>query len=373
MKLPPFLLERFFARHEFEARYLLCGSDCQSMSIRELLSLEPGAREKFHDHWLGYTESTGSRSLRREIARGYAAVTPEQVLVHAGAEEAIFLFMHAALEPGDHLVVHAPCYQSLYEVARGIGCDVTPWQAREENGWALDPADLPRLVRGGTKAIVINVPHNPTGYLMGEGEFRDINRFADTHGIALFSDEVYRGLEYDDADRLPPACSLGESAISLGVVSKTFGLAGLRIGWVATRNSAVLSRMAAMKDYTTICASAPSEFLAELALRHGESIAARNRGIIAANLALLDGFFARHADRFSWRRPKAGPIAFPRLCVGDAEAFCSALLQSSGVLLLPGTVYGDTGNHFRIGFGRMNMPEALARMEEYVESQPLIG
>ena len=373
MKLPPFLLERFFARHEFEARYLLCSSDCESMSIRDLLSLEPGAREKFHDHWLGYTESTGSLSLRGEICRGYASATPEQVLVHAGAEEAIFLFMHAVLGPGDHLVVHTPCYQSLDEVARGIGCEVTPWQAREDNGWALDPADLPRLVRGNTKAIVINVPHNPTGYHMGEGEFRDINRFADKHGIALFSDEVYRGLEHDNADRLPPACSLSESAISLGVMSKTYGLAGLRIGWVATRNSAVLLRMAVLKDYTTICASAPSEFLAELALRHGETIAARNRGIIDANLVLLDGFFARHADRFSWQRPKAGPIAFPRLRVGDVEAFCSALLQSCGVLLLPGTVFGDTSNHFRIGFGRMNMPDALARLEDYLVKRPSIG
>ena len=373
MKLPPFLLERFFARHEFEARYLLCSSDCESMSIGDLLSLEPGAREKFHDHWLGYTESTGSPSLRREIARGYAAVTPDQVLVHAGAEEAIFLFTHATLEPGDHLVVHAPCYQSLCEVARGIGCELSLWQAREENGWALDPADLPRLVRGTTKAIVINLPHNPTGYHMEEPRFRDISRFADTHGIALFSDEVYRGLEYDNADRLPPACSLSESAISLGVMSKTYGLAGLRIGWVATRNAAVLSRMAELKDYTTICASAPSEFLAALALRNGEVIAARNRGIIAANLALLDGFFARHADRFSWQRPKAGPIAFPRLRIGNVEVFCSALLSSCGVLLLPGTVYGDAGNHFRIGFGRTNMPEALAWLEESLESQSSIG
>jgi aspartate/methionine/tyrosine aminotransferase len=208
---------------------------------------------------------------------------------------------------------------------------------------------------------------------MGEALFREITRFCDNHGIALFSDEVYRGLEHDDADRLPPACSLSESAISLGVMSKAYGLAGLRIGWVATRNTAILSRMAALKDYTTICSSAPSEFLAELALRNGEAIAARNRGIIAAHLALLDGFFARHADRFSWQRPKAGPIAFPRLLVGNVETFCSALLESSGVLLLPGTVYGDMGNHFRIGFGRRNMPEALARLEEYLVKQPPIG
>jgi aspartate/methionine/tyrosine aminotransferase len=153
-------------------------------------------------------------------------------------------------------------------------------------------------------------------------------------------------------------------------MSKTYGLAGLRIGWVASRNAAVLSRMAALKDYTTICCSAPSEHLAELALRHGEQIASRNRAIIAANLPLLDSFFALHADLFTWQRPKAGPIAFPRLLGREVSSFCDACAAGCGVLLLPGTLYGDAGNHFRIGFGRKNMREALARLEEFLPAVP---
>jgi len=362
------MLERYFARHEFAVEHLLCSSDCESMSIQDLLSLEPGAREGFLGHRLGYTESSGSPSLRREIARLYGGIAPEQILVHAGAEEAIFLFMHATLERADHVIVQRPCYQSLFEVARGIGCQITPWHAREENGWSPDLGELKSLIRPNTKAIIFNTPHNPTGFHMRIEQFRELIGLADARGITLFSDEVYRGLERSESDRLPAACDISERAVSLGVMSKTYGLAGLRIGWIATRNDPVRERMAPMKDYTTICASAPSEFLAELALRHGETIAARNRALIGSNLALLDAFFTRHADSFSWEHPRAGPIAFPRLLRGEVESFCDQLARAKSVLLLPGTVYEDQGNHFRIGFGRKNMPQALERLEEYVES-----
>src|SRR5208337_147231 len=180
----------------------------------------------------------------------------------------------------------------------------------------------------------------------------------------LFSDEVYRGLERDPDDRLPPACDESPRAVSLGVMSKTYGLPGLRIGWVATRNTALRTRMAELKDYTTICASAPSEFLAEVALRHAEQLARRSCGIIDGNLGLLDGFFARHAGMFSWHRPKAGPIAFPRFLKGDAEELCRTARETSGVLLAPGRLFGGPSGNFRIGFGRRSMPEALAEFEE---------
>jgi aspartate/methionine/tyrosine aminotransferase len=366
MPLPPFILERYFARHEFGAKHQLCCSDCESLSIGELLSLEPEARERFERHWLGYTETQGSQTLRGEICRLYRTIRPDDVLVHAGAEEAIFLFMHAALGAGDHIVVHAPCYQSLAEVARGLGCQVTPWQAWEEKGWALDLEELRGHLRPNTRAVILNTPHNPTGYLMPRETLQALSGLCQERGILLFSDEVYRELEHNPADRLPAACDLGEHAVSLGVMSKAYGLAGLRIGWVATRNAALLARMAELKDYTTICASAPSEFLAELALRHGATLVERNRRIIAANLAVLDGFFAAHPDRFVWRRPGAGPIAFPRLVGEDVDVFCDVLLEQAGILLLPGSVYGDAGNHFRIGFGRKNLPEAVARLEAFL-------
>ena len=167
------------------------------MTVAELLSLEPDAAEKFQSHWLGYTESQGSPSLRQAICGLYETMQPENILVHTGAEEAIFLFMHAALEAGDHVIVHWPCYQSLTDVARSIGCDVSLWIAREENRWALDLDELRRMIRPNTKAIIINTPHNPTGYLMSHADYESVHRFARENNLLLFSDEVYRESEYD--------------------------------------------------------------------------------------------------------------------------------------------------------------------------------
>ncbi len=373
MRLPPFTLERYFSENEFSVELNLCASDCESLAVQELLALEPGSQEQLLGLRLGYTETQGSPSLRGQVSRLYSRTGPESILIHNGAQEGILLFMSAMLERGDHLIVHWPCYQSLHEIARGIGCRLTQWNAKEEEGWALDPKELERHIRHDTRCIVINTPHNPTGYHMPRDVFQEVVSIADKHGVILFSDEVYRGLEYRETDRLPAACDASERAVSLGVMSKAYGLAGLRIGWIATRNQEVLSRVQGLKDYTTICASAPSELLADLALRHADELAARSRGIIGENLALLSQFFARHTERFSWQAPKAGPIAFPRLIGGEAGNFCQTLARKSGVLLLPGSVYDDSGNHFRIGFGRRNMREAMARLEAFVQRDAVIA
>lgn len=343
MQLSPFKLERYFAKYEFAAQYLLCSSDCESLTIRDLLAFEPESRDGFERCWLGYTESPGAPSLRQEISRLYTTIQPHQVLVHSGAEEAIFLFMHAALQSGDHVIVHTPCYQSLTEVARSIGCDITFWKAQEQHAWALDLDDLQRHLRTNTRAIVMNTPHNPTGFLMTQEHFRAVNCFAQENGLLLFSDEVYRESEYVPTERLPAACDINERAVSLGVMSKTYGLPGLRIGWIATHNAELCAKMAQLKDYTTICSSAPSEFLAELALRHRRTLVQRNRDMLLSNIAVLDGFFARHAEQFAWIRPRAGAIAFPRLLGEDVESFCHALVTAASVLLLPGTVYDEIG------------------------------
>lgn len=371
MRLSPFKLERYFAKYEFTSQYLLSSSDCESSTIQDLLALEPEAHDSFQRHWLGYTESQGAPALRREICRLYTTIQPHEVLVHSGAEEAIFLFMHAALQAGDHIIVHSPCYQSLVEVARGIGCEVTLWESAERNGWALDLADLQRTICSNTRVIVLNTPHNPTGFLMKPDDFGNVSRIAQDNDILLFSDEVYRESEYVPADRLSAACDINSQAVSLGVMSKTYGLPGLRIGWIATHNAELYAEMAMLKDYTTICCSAPAEFLAELALRHRERLVRRNLEMIITNLAILDDCFARHSEQLTWIRPRAGPIAFPRL-VGedeDIEAFCHELVTTAGVLLLPGTVYDDRENHFRIGFGRKNLTEAVARFEEFLQSR----
>ncbi len=367
MKLPDFGLERYFAKYEFNSPFPICCSDCQSFSIGEILDMAPGSSEWMRDLRLGYTESSGSPELKEEIARLYSSVEPDQILVHAGAEEAIFNFMNVVLDKGDHAIVHFPCYQSLFEVARSIGCDVTRWRTREKDGWTLDIDFLKDAVQPNTKAVIINTPHNPTGYLASREIFRRIIELSREHGFLIFSDEVYRFLEYDPADRLPALCDMDENGLSLGVMSKSLGLPGLRIGWIATRNRALHARMAAFKDYTTICNSAPSEFISTIALRNKERIIERNLNIVRDNLEVLNRFFEKYEDRFNWAPPKAGPIAFPSLRgEQDATAFCRDLVAKSGVLLLPGTLYDASCNNFRIGFGRSNLPECLQHLDDYL-------
>lgn len=366
MNLPPFKLERYFAKYEFNTEYLLCSSDCESMSVADVLALEQGATENLQKLWLGYTESQGSPALRAEICKLYESIQPEDILVHTGAEEAIFLFMFAAFKEYDHVIVHSPAYQSLAEVARAAGCDVSPWRAREEDGWALDLEELRHLMRTNTKAIIINTPHNPTGYLMSRADYEALHQFAKANKLLLFSDEVYRESEYDPAARLPAACDLGNHAVSLGVTSKTYGLAGLRIGWIATKNRKLYEKMASLKDYTTICNSAPSEFLAEVALRNRHKLVERNLGIIHDNLGVIEDLFTRHSSSFTWVRPKAGSMAFPRYLGGNVEKFCDELVKKAGVLLLPGSLYDDSHGHFRLGLGRKNLLQAVERLEQFL-------
>ena len=224
-----------------------------------------------------------------------------------------------------------------------------------------------RALRPETRAIVVNFPHNPTGAHIDRATLDGLVEIAEEAGAHLFSDEVYRWLEHPPAALLPGAAELSARAVSLGVMSKTFALPGLRIGWLACRDRELLARIAAIKDYTTICSSAPSEILALIALRRRDDVVARSRAIVDANLPLLDDFFARWEGAFEWVRPRGAPIGFPRLLAADVaiDDFARELVDEEGVLLLPGSVYEHAGNHFRLGFGRRNMPEALARLERF--------
>ncbi len=367
MEVPPFKLERYFAKHEFDAQYLLCCSDCESMSIGDLLELGQESEQSIKDVWLGYTESQGDPELREEISKLYSTVNSSQVLVHTGAEEPIFNCMNAILKPGDHVIALYPCYQSLTQIAESIGCEVTYWKLENCPNWRLDFDYFVDQIKSNTKLVILNSPHNPTGFQFSGEEFNTLSELSNKHGFYIFSDEVYRYLEYDEEDRLPSICDINENALALGVMSKTFGLAGLRIGWIASQNRKVYEKLAAFKDYTTICNSAPSEFLSIVALKNRGKLIQRNLNIIKSNLKLLNDFFKRHSHLFAWNAPKAGPIAFPELKIGNTTEFCHDLLTKAGVLLLPGTLYDESYNNFRIGFGRLTMEKALNRFDDYLQ------
>ena len=368
MRIADFALERFFARWEFAVRHLLCASDVEGYPMADLLALaDPESRRLWDDLRLGYSESTGHPLLRAEIAALHDGIAADEVLVFAGAEEAIFCLSNVLLVPGDHAVVTWPGYQSLHEVGRAAGAHIKLHELREADGWDLDPERLIAALRPATRLVVVNAPHNPTGMLPTHEQWARLTGELSRRGVHLLADEVYRFLEVDEVDRLVAGADAFERGISLGVMSKSFAMAGLRIGWLATHDRDLLARCAAFKDYTTICSSAPSEILALIGLRAREAVLGRSRSIVRSNLAALDRFFADHADRFAWVRPRGGSIGFPRLLGEEPiEAFATRLVEQEGVLLLPGLQFGFPGNHFRIGFGREDLPDAVARLEAFL-------
>ncbi len=369
MTIREFQLERYFARWEFTAPYLLSASDCETLSVDELLNLANVPLTELADLRLGYTESQGDPELRTTIAGFYSRVAPDNVVVTNAPEEAILLTMLALLKSGDRVVVQTPCYQSLFELANYQGCDVHPWPMIEtDDGWRMDLDHLSSLVTEGTRLLVVNFPHNPTGYLPTASEFDAILDLAGRHDVWLFCDEMYRGLEYDLSDRLPSASDRYRRAVSLWGMSKTFGLAGLRIGWLATQDQQLVQSLLQLKDYTTICSSAPSEFLANVALTQAETIIQRNLGIIQANLAHVREFMIRREDVFAWHEPMAGPIAFVRLRTGSAVTFCEEVVLESGVLLVPSTLFDFGDRHLRWGLGRLNFREGLSVLDKHLDT-----
>jgi aspartate/methionine/tyrosine aminotransferase len=358
-----FALERFFAKHEFAVRHVLGASDVEGMHMSEVVALaDSDTRRLWDDLKLNYTESTGHPLLRGEIAALYDGLSPDDVLTFAGAEEAIFVLMNAALRAGDHVVTVWPAYQSLHEVARAIGAEVTPIPLAPAD-WSLDVDRLIESIRPTTRMVIINFPHNPTGAHINRRELDRIVDACRSRGVLLFSDEVYRLLEHDRATLLPPACALYEGAVSLGVMSKTFALPGLRIGWLATRDRAFLERAMTIKDYTTICSSAPSEILSLIALRAKDRVIARSREIVERNLPALREFMARHGEHLSWAPPRAGSICFPRFIRDvDAERAAELFIDQAGVAVVPGGRFQFDRAHFRVGYGRHDTIEALEKI-----------
>lgn len=368
MKLPEFKLERFFAKYEFSVRFLLSASDCESLTMAEMLAMADAHSLRLWENLgLGYTESAGHPDLREAIARLYPGISADDIMT-AAPEEGIFIALNTLLDKGDHVIVIHPAYQSLYEIPESLGCTVTRWGLQPGGGsWHLDLDALEKDFRPETRLIIVNFPHNPTGYLPTRAEYDRIIELARSRGIYIFSDEMYRLLEFDITGRLDAVAARYEKGITLSGLSKAFGVPGLRTGWLATRDRALLKRFASFKDYTTICGSAPSEVLAIMALEAKDKIIARNMEIISRNKAVAEEFFTRYPDLFTWIPPMGGSVAFPMLERRmPAEGFCEEIVRSKNVMILPGSVFDFGGNHFRVGLGRRDFPAALGLVADYV-------
>ena len=370
MKIDEFKLELFFGKHEFTAPHLLCCSDCESMPLEELLSLEPGAKEEFLGSWLGYSESPGDPELLAEISKTYKRIDERGLLEFAGAQEAIFIFLNIALEKGDHMITMFPAYQSTYEICRAIGCEISNWElVQTANGWTIDIDSLAKLIRPNTKIIALCSPNNPTGFCFSQEQNEAIANLARKHGLIVFSDEVYRGLAEDEPASF---ADIYENAFSLNVMSKAYGLAGLRIGWLASQNRQFLEKMLGFKYYTSICSAVPSQKLALIAVKHRDKLLTRNRNIINENLSYSDKFFQKHSALFQYNRPAAGPIAFHNLkSPQPVSDFCDELVRHKGVLLAPGPLFEKEGNYFRMGYGRKTFKTCMDLLDMYLEENTI--
>jgi aspartate/methionine/tyrosine aminotransferase len=370
MKIASFETEHFFARHEFTTPYQLCNSDCESLSIAELLALAGEPPEELGRQRLGYTESRGNAELRRSIASLHTTVSVDDVVMLGTPVEGIYLVARSLLEPGDEVIVLTPAYDALINMFEHVvgAAQVRRWKiAPTDSSWQLDLAELRRLINPKTRLVVVNFPHNPTGYLPTAGFQQELIALIEEHGLQLFSDEMYSGLVQAGTAPIPSAADLTKNAIALSGLSKTYGLPGLRSGWLIVRDKAVREDIMNWKFYTSICPPGPSEYLAWLALRAGKTLRERNVARIAYNIGLADAFFARWPDLFKWRRPCAGSTALVGYNVPSVSAVSEKLAQEEGILIQSASMLGADDQHMRIGLGRDGFGNALDKFEEWLK------
>ena len=359
MKIETFALERWMTTWEIQVEYDIAESGILPQTTNDLLALLPAeeraaALDRLLATPLGYSEAPGSLALRTAIAATYRDTGPEHVLITTGAIEANFLLFNVLLDPGDHVVAVHPAYQQLYSVPRAIGCDVSLWSiaAGAVGGFRYDLDELRRLVTPRTKLIVINTPHNPTGALLSAEELREVYDLAESLGAHVLCDEAYRWLDLPDAPPLPaPLRDLGDRAISVGTLSKPFGLPGLRIGWLVAP-AAIVAACWAMRDYITLSPGKLNDALALLAFEHRAPIIARTRAIVAQNLRVAERWFAEQAEVVSWTPPRAGLLALLRYRLDlPSRELADRLAGEYGTMLAPGDAFGFE-HHLRIGIGQ---------------------
>ncbi len=371
MKIKPFETEHFFARYEFNTPYQLCNSDCETVTIGELLEMAGVELAELGRLSLGYTESQGHPALREAIAGSYDTADSDDVIVLGTPVEGIYLAARAVLQPGDEVIVLSPAYDALINMfAHVVGEEnVKRWAFRPTStSWLLDMADLRALLSPRTKMIVANFPHNPTGYLPGLEQLQEMASIVEERDIWLFYDEMYFGLVHSGTPEIPSAVDCTDRALVLSGLSKTYGLPGLRSGWLVVKDEALRENILNWKFYTSICPPAPSEFLALAAWKVREQLRAKNIAQIEDNLALADAFFGRWPDLFTWRRPMAGSVALVDMHVPSVSALAETLAEEAGVLIHPAVTLGGTDQQVRFGFGRAGFGEALEKFEDYLRT-----
>lgn len=357
MKIEDFALERWLTRHELHVKYDIAESGILPLKLNDLLAFESAedraaSLERLLNLPLGYSEAVGTRELRGMIAATYPNIDPDNILVTTGAIEANFLLFNVLLDAGDHVVATYPAYQQLYSVPRAIGCNVSLWKVTPENDFCYDLNALQALITPKTRLIVVNTPHNPTGAMLSEHELRQVYALAESVGAMVLCDEAYRWLAIPGGENFaPPICTLGKHGISVGTISKPFGLPGLRLGWMVAPKD-IIAKCWAMRDYVSLSPGKLNDAIAILAFKHREKIIERNTAIIRANLDAANAWVAQQADILAWKPPRGGLLALLKYQLDmPSLELADKLATEYSVMLAPGSSFGYE-NYLRIGVGQ---------------------
>jgi aspartate/methionine/tyrosine aminotransferase len=369
MKIAAFSTEHFYAQYEFTTPYPLCNSDCETLTVEDLLKMANVSMEQLGKLSLGYTESLGNPKLRELISEAYTTVKPDEVIMLGTPVEGIYLVAQAVLNPGDEVIVLSPAYDSLINAFEHVAgtSNIRKWEFIPGNTrWELDFAQLRKMVSPKTKMLVVNFPHNPTGYLPTQAQMDELADIVEQNNMILFCDEMYFGLIHSGTQEIKSAIDITKRAIILSGLSKTYGLPGLRTGWLIVKDKEIRENIINWKFYTSLCPPAPSEFLAMVAWKVRNQLRDRSIVQIEHNLQLADGFFQRWADLFTWRKPMAGSVALVGMNVISVTKFADELAEKAGVLIQPALTLGANDQHLRMGFGRAIFGEGLERLEAYL-------
>ena len=369
-------------KHENNAKNNIAETCVASISLEDLKSL---SEDKHSEIWSSSTKLTygairGSEKLRTNLANLYSAKKPlqaENILITPGAIAANLIVFYGLIGRGDHVICHYPTYQQLYEIPRSLGAEVDHWKAREDKKWQLDIEELKSLLRPNTKMIIINNPHNPTGAIIPKATLDALVEIAEEHGLIIHSDEVYRPIFHSispgSSDFPLSMVSLPyKKAIVTGSLSKAYSLAGIRVGWIASRSPDIIEACAQARDYSTISVSQLDDQVASFALSQSciHTLLSRNIQLAMRNLEILERFVESHRWACEWIRPVAGTTAFIKFSKMGSEvddvAFCEKLMEQTQVMLVPGSrCFGD-GIDFK-GYVRFGFCCETSVLEEGLE------
>ncbi|MDB4951165.1 MAG: capreomycidine synthase [Gemmatimonadetes bacterium] len=349
LSYPPALLEEWMRLYYFAVDADIGSSGVSDSSLADVRALAGIGTDEmdavvFHD-----SQTLGGTGVRRAVARRWAGGDADRVMVTHGSTEAIFLVMNALLRAGDEVVVLDPVYPGLGDVVRAMGCRLRPWTLSAASGWRPDLDELAALVSERTRMVVVNFPHNPTGATLTPGEQDALLSIVERAGAWLLWDGAFADLTYD-APPLPDPATRYDRAVSLGTLSKAYGLPGLRVGWCLAAPQ-VLERMTRVRDYTTLHLSPLVELIAERVIDAADRVLVGKHAIARRNRQAVQRWMDEQGGAITWTLPAGGVCGFPRLHeVPDVEAFCHALAREQRVMLVPGTCFGTPG-HVRLGFG----------------------